>query len=99
MSENEITKEVDSMQQRLSRYAAEITYEKLTPEAIHIAKSRVIDTLGALVAGFFAEPCQIARNMAAQMPDANGVAIIGTRMKTTPDIAAFVNGTTARYPE
>jgi len=94
-----MSKATDGIQERLTQYAHELRYETLTQEAIHAAKVRTIDTLGALVAGFFAEPSHIARNLAAQMPDARGATVIGTRMKTGPDMAAFVNGTTARYSE
>ena len=88
---------VDSIQQRLTSYACGLNYDGLSPEAIHAAKVRIIDTLGALIGGFFGEPCRIARNLAAQMPNPDGATVIGTRMKTTPDMAAFVNATTARY--
>ena len=64
---------------------------------IHTTKLLVIDTLGPLIGGFFGEPCRIARNLAAQMPNFSGATVIGTRLKVTPDMAAFVNGTTARY--
>ena len=92
-------KSVDVIQQRLTDYACELTYDALTPQAIHAAKVRVIDTLGALVGGFFGESCQIARSFAAQFPCPSGATVIGTRTKTTPDVAAFVNGTTARDGE
>src|SRR5262249_44446379 len=72
------------------------------PEAIHAAKVRVIDTLGALIAGFFSDPCLIARNIAARTPrmvDTMGATVLGTRIKTTPEMAAFVNATAARFPE
>ena len=90
---------IDSTQERLTRYACDLTYNGITEEAVHAAKVRVIDTLGALVAGFFSEPARIARNLAAQMADSSGATVIGTRLKTTPDMAAFVNGTTQRYIE
>src|ERR1700686_1405329 len=95
--ERGMAKAVDSIEQRLTDYARGLSYDGLTPEAIHAAKVRVIDTLGALIGGFFEEPCRIARNVAAQMPNPDGATIIGTRMKTTPDMAAFVNATTACY--
>src|SRR5205814_2100420 len=53
--------------------------------------------LGVLIGGFFGESCHIARCLAEQMPNSDGATVIGTRLKTTPDMAAFVNGTTARY--
>ncbi len=90
---------MDSIQQCLAHYACDLRYDDITAEAKHAAKVRVIDTLGALFAGFFAEPCRISRNLAARMPDPAGATIIGTRMKTAPDLAAFVNGITARYIE
>ena len=42
---------VDQIQQRLVDYACALTYDSLTPEAVHAAKVRVIDTLGALLGG------------------------------------------------
>ena len=94
-----VNKAVDGLQQRLTDYACALNYNGLSPEAIHATKVRVIDTLGALIGGFFGESCRTARNLAARMPDANGATVIGTRLKTTPDVAAFVNATTARYAE
>ena len=89
----------DRVQACLTRYASAFNYDDLTPAAIQTAKARIIDTLGALICGFFAEPCRIARNLAAQLPNSEGATVIGTRLKTVPDLAAFVNGTTARYVE
>ena len=98
-AEHSVNKAVDSIQQRLTDYAVELDYHALSTEAVHIAKERVIDTLGGLIVGFFGEPCRIARNLAATMPDPHGATVIGTRMKTTPDMAAFVNATTVRFME
>ena len=88
---------IDSIQQRLTDYAFSFTYEDIPPEVIHAVKVRVIDTLGVLIGGFFGESCRIARNLAARMPNADGATVIGTRMKTTPDMAAFVNAITSYY--
>ena len=33
------------------------------------------------------------------MPNPHGASVIGTNIRTSPDVAAFVNGTTARYVE
>ena len=90
---------VDSIQQRLTDYAGALTYEALPADAAHAAKVRVIDTLAALAGGFDGEPCRIARRMAGRIQDADGATILGTSTKTTLDMAAFVNGTTARYVE
>ena len=89
----------DRIQSQLSSYAAGLSYEQFDDDTVHAAKVRVIDTFGALVGGFAGDPCRIARDVAAQTPNPNGATIIGTALKTTPDLAAFANGTTARYVE
>src|SRR6202795_3904415 len=91
-----VNKAADSIQQRLTDYACSFNHDDLSPEGIHSAKGRIIDTLGALIAGFFGEPCRIARNLAAQMPNPDGATVIGTGMKTTPAVAALVNGIVGR---
>ena len=87
----------DHIQQRIVQYALAIDFDSLSPDAIHAAKLRVIDTFGGLISGFSAEPCRIVRNVAARTPDANGATLIGTGSKVAPEAAAFANATTARY--
>jgi 2-methylcitrate dehydratase len=94
-----VNKAVDNIQERLTSYACGLTYTALSADTVHAAKVRIIDTLGALIGGFPGEPCRIARTLAAAMPNAGGATVIGTRLKTTPDLAAFVNATAARYVE
>src|SRR5687767_190023 len=89
----------DSIQRQLVAYASDLRYDAITADAVHAAKVRVIDTLGCLIGAFFGEPGRIARSLAANMPNPRGATVIGTRMKTTPDMAAFVNATTARDSE
>ena len=48
-------KPVDRIQPQLGGYAAQLRYEDLDAETVHAAKVRVIDTLGALIGGFFGE--------------------------------------------
>jgi 2-methylcitrate dehydratase len=89
----------DRIQAQLSRFAGQLRYEDLDEETVHAAKVRVIDTLGALIGGFFGEPCHAAREVAARLPQAGGATIVGTGIVTSPDLAAFANATTARYVE
>lgn len=87
------------LQDRLARYACELSFESLPPEVVHLAKVRVIDTMAALIGGFFGEPCLLARNLAARSPHPDGATVIGTRMKVSAEMAAFANATAARYVE
>src|SRR5580765_6964429 len=99
VADRTIAKPIDPIQKRLTDYACELTYDGVPPEARHALKVRFIDTLGALFGGFFGAPCRVARDVAAQSPDSTGATVIGTRMKTRPELAAFANATAARYIE
>ncbi len=92
-------KSADSIQQRLTRYACGLSYDAIPAAVLHAAKIRVIDTLGVLIGAFFGAPCSLVRNFAAQSACGDGATLLGTRTRTTPDMAAFVNATTARYLE
>ena len=94
-----VNKAVDSIQQRITDFAYGLDYQALPPEVINATKARIIDTLGALIGGFFGESCRIARNLAAQMPNPNGATVIGTRIKTAPDMAAFANAIAACHAD
>jgi 2-methylcitrate dehydratase len=100
---NETTKNVDkaedAIQRHLTSYACELRYDAIPADAVHAAKVRVIDTLGCLIGAFFGEPGRVARALAARLPNPQGATVIGTRLKTTPDMAAFVNAATARDSE
>ena len=54
--EQGVNKAVDSIQERLTGYACDLNYGNLSQAAIHAAKVRIIDSLGALIGGFFGEP-------------------------------------------
>jgi 2-methylcitrate dehydratase len=92
-------RKLDRLQRRLADYAAAIGYEALPPATVHAAKVRVIDTLAALAGGYDGAPCAMARRMAARTPVTDGASVYGTALRTTPEMAAFANGTAARYVE
>src|SRR5687767_3268177 len=90
-------KAVDALQERLTDYACTLTYDSLPAHVVHAAKARVIDTMGVVIGGVFGAASRIARDLAAQTPDPAGATVLGTRITTTPDLAAFANGVTARH--
>ncbi len=89
----------DQLQQHIVEYAHWLNFDALSREAVHATKALTIDTLGVLIGGFCYEPCRMARNLAMRMPSTAGATIIGDRIRTSTDMAAFVNATTARYVE
>jgi 2-methylcitrate dehydratase len=57
----------------------------------------MVDSLGCGIGGFTSEPSKAVRNLAPPTPDKAAATILGTKIKTTPDFAAFINGIMVRY--
>lgn len=89
----------DAVREQLVTEALGLTFDQLDEETVHAAVVRFVDTVGALLGGFDGEPCQIARNLAAEYRTTSGATVLGTELRTAPDLAAFANSTAARYAE
>ncbi len=84
--------------EKLAHWTYRLKYSDLTREAIHEAKRRFIDSLGTALGAYHSQPAVIARRTAAAVPvKSGGAVVIGTRLRTTPDLAAFANGAHIRY--
>jgi 2-methylcitrate dehydratase len=99
LTKREVVEPPDALLELLSTFSADLNYETLPADVVHAATVRIIDTLGALVAGFDGEPCQVGRDVAERFYRGGGATIFGTQIETTLEMAAFVNATTARYAE
>jgi 2-methylcitrate dehydratase len=75
---------------RLSEYSASLRYESVPGDVIHEAKRRILDSLGCAIAAFDAEPVKIGRKLALESQSGRPSTILGTRNKTTLEMAAFV---------
>lgn len=82
--------------EQLSQYALSIKYEDFNEKVIHKAKQRLVDSIGCALGAFDREPVSIARHYSESVPVPLST-ILGTQHKTTPDVAAFVNGTMVRH--
>ena len=81
---------------RLAKYAVGLTFEKLTPESIHEAKRRFIDSFATAVGAMPAEAYHIAKRCALRVSGNPGASILGGG-HTSPEWATFVNGLLIRY--
>ena len=88
---------MDSSIETLSSYAASLSYKDLTVTAIKAAKHRMIDTIGCALGGYTAEPCKIARRLCFPTGAPLTSRVIGSLFRTSPEMAAFANGTMLRY--
>ena len=87
----------DTTVQRLASYAAALRYEELPQDVVHQVKRLVVDSLGCGLGAMASEPVVAARDLASSITGSLTATVLGTRIATTPDLAAFVNGTMVRY--
>src|SRR5262245_40641419 len=81
---------------RLAKYATGLTFDKLTSEAVHETKRRVIDSFATAVGAMPAEAYHVARKCALRVSGNPGSSILGGG-RSSPEWATFVNGILIRY--
>jgi 2-methylcitrate dehydratase len=86
-----------TLAQRFARYARDLTFEELPPDVVDDAKRRVIDALGCAFGACRAAPLDAARQAMRDLAPDGPATIVATGERTTPDMAAFVNGYLVRY--
>jgi 2-methylcitrate dehydratase len=93
------THQADLVQASLVGLAHGLQYEDLSREDVERCVLHVVDTFGSLMAGFFSDAAHSTREVARSMQAGQGASVLGTTMRTLPDVAAFVNATTSREAE
>ncbi|VAX32772.1 2-methylcitrate dehydratase [hydrothermal vent metagenome] len=86
-----------SIAQTLSQFSLAVSYKHFPKKVVHEVKRRLIDTLACSLGGWRSPPAKIARKIGSRTALKNGATLLGTNFKTTPDLAAFANGTAIRY--
>ncbi|MGB4258176.1 MAG: MmgE/PrpD family protein [Phycisphaerae bacterium] len=86
------------MTKQLCDWLGQLDHRPLPEPVSHEVKRRVLDTIGVAVAGWDGEPCRITREQAQEVQALDGGATVwGTRHRAPAALAAFANGTQARY--
>jgi 2-methylcitrate dehydratase len=80
---------------RLADYSLGLRYEDLDAATVERVKIHLIDSLGCGIAALNEKAVRICRDIALLVPGSS--TIIGTDHRTTPDLAAFANGSAVRY--
>src|SRR5437588_11734061 len=81
--------------ERLAAYAQALRYDDLDAVTVERVKVHVIDTIGCGIGAFEERAVGICREVALGVPGT--ATVIGTRQRTTPDLAAFANGAAFRF--
>jgi len=88
---------LDRTAEKFVSYTFDVSYADLTPGAVHAAKRCVVDALGCAIGSFHEAPLKAIRNLACGINARDPATIIGTRIRTSPELAAFTNGSMIRY--
>lgn len=86
-----------SLAHRIADFACNLEYADLTRDSIHEVKRRLIDSMGCAMGAWTADPVKIARLLSSYTSSELGATVVGTRHQSSPDMAAFANGTMFRY--
>jgi len=88
---------VDAPTEALAGYAASLTYDELTPEAIHGAKRCLVDAIACALGGSSGKPIAMARQLARSAVGVPPSRVLVSGEPTTPELAAFANAFMIRY--
>lgn len=86
-----------TLAERLANYAHHLTYSDLDEATVHEVRRRFLDSLACAAGAWRAGAAGLARRLAAQVTAEPGATCLGGPRKTSPDLAAFVNGILFRY--
>ena len=87
---------MDATTQKFSSFTQRLRYEDLPEIALVAAKARILSTLGVALAAYDIAPVRIVRKLAQPVAAGPASSIFGSLVKTTPDMAAFVNSAMVR---
>jgi 2-methylcitrate dehydratase len=90
---------MDKLSRQLTTYAAGLTYADLSPATIDKTKRIILDLVGCALGAARAEPAAIARALALEVTARHPATLMVSGEKTSPDLAAFVNGVLVRYQD
>ena len=85
-----------SLAARLARWATGPVPGDLPAEVVAVVRRRVTDSLACALGAYDAPPVAAAVALARSAP-VPAATVLGTRLRTTPDLAAFANGVMVRY--
>jgi len=92
-----MTPGIDATTRRLVEFALAYRFEDLPASTVHAAKARLLDSVAVGLAAYGAPPVRILRKCVPCIDEPWSATLWGTRDRTTPDLAALVNGTMVRY--
>jgi 2-methylcitrate dehydratase len=95
--ERKTRRTVSTLVEQLSEYVSNVRYEDLPPEVVRQAKRLLIDTIGCALGGYRSPTYEVARSIASEVTSTRPATVMVSGMKTSVDLATFVNGVMIRF--
>jgi 2-methylcitrate dehydratase len=86
----------DTVTARMARWAADLTYEQLSAEAVHEARRYLLDSLGCGLGGYLQHDVKIALDVLNETAGPGPCTVIGTGRKIDPITASLLNALMVR---
>ncbi|MCG3128464.1 MAG: 2-methylcitrate dehydratase 2 [Phycisphaerae bacterium] len=86
-----------TLAEQLADRIQKVSFEQLDAKVVHEVKRRVLDSIGCALGAWTSGPARVTRELALSVPLAGGAGLLGSRHRTTPDLATFSNGALVRY--
>ncbi|MFN0198661.1 MAG: MmgE/PrpD family protein [Planctomycetaceae bacterium] len=86
-----------TLSRKLAEYAHRLQYDHLDERTRHEVRRRVIDSFACALGAHASPVVRIARRVASRVQADHGATYLGSRRKTSPEWAAFVDGILFRY--
>ncbi len=88
---------MSTLVQKLAEWARQAHFEALGAKTVQEVNRRVLDSIGTALGAWRSRPAKVTRSVAQAVAIENGASLLGSRHRTTPDLAAFSNGALVRY--
>lgn len=82
---------------RFASWSEQAKFESLGKPVVHEVKRRILDSIGCALGAWKSRPGKVAREVAKSVSVEGGAGLLGSKHRTTPDLAAFANGALVRY--
>lgn len=79
----------------IAEFVVQASYDRVQPEALHVAKTTIVDCIGVSLAGSKEECVRICARLGHEETSNRDVTVIGQGFKSSTLMAALCNGTAA----
>lgn len=87
-----------NLAEQLSDYANSVRFNDLDQGTVLESKKRILDSIGCAIGAFNEKPVKAVRQIVQKHYSSKSTStVLGTKIKSTPDVAGFLNGLMVRY--